>query len=223
MITVHHLEYSQSFRVLWLLEELGENYALKIYERDAKTRLAPAPYKALSPLGTAPVITDGDVTLAESNAVIDYILDLYDDGRLRPKIGTPERVPYLFWYHTTQGSLMSVLLFNMILGMTKERTPALIRPIIKMVLGRTEDAFSNPRLAVLMAKLESDLGERPWLAGERLTAADITMGYPLEAMAVRGTLGDYPNCQAWVERMRATQSYKRALEKDGRDSPIFTG
>ena len=109
MITLHHLEKSQSIRILWLLEELGVPYEVKLYDRDPVTRLAPAEYKAISPLGTAPVITDGDVTMAETNAIVDYILDRYDDARLRPAINTVEREPYLFWFHTSQGSLQPLL------------------------------------------------------------------------------------------------------------------
>ena len=131
MITLHHLEYSQSFRILWLLEELGAPYELKIYERDPQTRLAPATYKALSPLGTAPVITDDNgLVLAESNAVIDYILDSHPDSPLRPAPGDSSRTDYLFWFHAGVGSLMPMQFFNGLLTMMKDRSPALVRPVI---------------------------------------------------------------------------------------------
>ena len=114
MITLHHLEYSQSFRVLWLLEELGVKYELIKYKRDPKTHMAPGDYKKISPLGTAPVITDGDVSLAETSAIIECIIDRHPNNQLMPLPGTPNRLRHLFWFHASQGSLMPLMLMDSI-------------------------------------------------------------------------------------------------------------
>ena len=132
MITLHHLEKSQSIRILWLLEELGVPYEVKLYDRDPNTRLAPAEYKAVSPLGTAPCITDGEITLSETNAIMDYILDTHDDGRLRPAPGTPNRADYLFWFHVSQGSLQPLLTNKFVMMAMTARAPFFLKPAAKM-------------------------------------------------------------------------------------------
>jgi len=222
MITLHHLEYSQSYRVLWLLEALGADYELKLYERDKTTRMAPADYKAVSPLGTAPVITDGELTLAETGAIFDYILDQYPQSPLRPAANTEARTDYLFWLHAAQGSLMPMLLMSVVFQMLVTRTPGFIRPLIKMVLGKASSAMVNPRVTLLLEKAEADLAATGWLAGESVTAADMMLSYPLESAQTKGLLkGKYPNCEAWVERIKQEASYQMAKEKDGRDSAVF--
>ena len=223
MITLHHLEYSQSFRILWLLEELGAPYELKIYDRDPETRLAPAEYKALSPLGTAPVITDDTgLVLAESNAVIDYILDSHPESPLRPAPGDAARVDYLFWFHAGVGSLMPMQFFNGLLTMMKARSPALVRSVIGIATDKVREMLVAPRLKVLFDKLESDLGRNTWLAGDHLTAADISMCYSIASADAQGRLKDRPNCQRWMEQMRGTPSFQLAMEKDGRDTFVFS-
>ena len=223
MITLHHLEYSQSFRILWLLEELGAPYELKIYNRDPETRLAPADYKALSPLGTAPVITDDNgLVLAESNAVIDYILDSHPESPLRPAPGEAARVDYLFWFHAGVGSLMPMQFFNGILTMMKARSPALVRSVIGLATDKVREMLVAPRLKVLFDKLESDLGRNTWLAGDHLTAADISMCYSIASADAQGRLKDRPNCQRWIKQMRETPSFQRAMEKDGRETFVFS-
>lgn len=224
MLTLHHLEYSQSFRVLWLLEALGAPYELKVYNRDPKTRLAPDDYKALSPLGTAPVITDGDLVLAESNAIMDYILDKHDAGNtLRPAAGREERAAYLFWFHAAQGSMMPLLLFHTVFGVLKSRVPFFIKPIIVPVLGQAEKSFLAPRMAAILAEAEAQLAKTPWLAGEHLSAADIVMSYGMEACHKNGFINEaHPNCKAWVERMHADAAFQRAMDKDGRESFVFS-
>ena len=222
MITLHHLEYSQSYRVLWLLEELGADYELKLYDRDPETRLAPADYKAVSPLGTAPVITEGDINLAETSAIFDYILDQYSDSPLRPNAGSPARTDYLFWFHASQGSLMPMMLMSIVFQMLETRTPGLIRPLIKMILGRATSAMVKPRVKLLLDKAEADLAKTGWFAGDCLTAADMMLSYPIESAHTKGLLqGKYPNCEAWVERIKQVPSYQAAKEKDGRPSAIF--
>ena len=223
MITLHHLEYSQSFRILWLLEELGAEYELKIYERDKKTHQAPAELKELSPLGSAPVITDGDLVIAESNAIMDYILDQHADSSLRVAVGNEDRVRYLFWLHASQGSMMSLMLMEVVFRILITRVPFWIRPIIKGVLGQASSNLIRPRMASLLAAAEKDLEQKDWFGGDNLTAADIAMIYPMEAAKERHYLDvDFPNCNAWLERAHASDSFKTAKEKDGRESVILS-
>ncbi len=222
MLTLHHLEYSQSYRVLWLLEELGADYELKLYERDKKTRLAPAEYKAISPLGTAPVITDGEVNLAETGAIFDYILDQHGDSPLRPAVGSEARTNYLFWLHASQGSMMPMMLMGLVFTMLEDKSPALIRPLIKTVLGKAKSLMVQPRVKLLLDKAEADLAATGWFAGDSLTAADMMLSYPIESAETKGMLkGKYPNCEAWVARIKQLPSYQAAKEKDGKPSAIF--
>jgi glutathione S-transferase len=208
--------------VLWLLEELGADYELKLYERDKETRLAPAEYKLVSPIGTSPVITDGELHLAETGAIFDYILDKHPQSNLRPGIKSQARTNYLFWIHAAQGSLMPMLLMSLVFQMLESRSPGLIRPLIKMVLGKASSAMVNPRVKLLLEKAESDLEATGWFAGESLTAADMMMSYPIESAYTKGLLKDkYPNCEAWVERIKQITSYQSAKEKDGKPSAIF--
>ncbi|MEE4205613.1 MAG: glutathione S-transferase family protein [Erythrobacter sp.] len=222
MLTLHHLEYSQSFRILWLLEELGADYDLKVYERDPQTNLAPDDYKALSPLGTAPVVTDGDLVLAESNAIIDYILDAHPDSPLRPAPGSPDRARHLFWFHAAQGSLMSTQMVSMVLTLLETRTPWPISALLKAVFGQVRKLFVNPRLDALFGELEKDLATKPFFGGDHLTAADITLVYPMFAARDKGAFqSGYPNIARWFERVEAMPSFKAARAKDGRSSIIF--
>ncbi|NKC12088.1 MAG: glutathione S-transferase family protein [Gammaproteobacteria bacterium] len=219
MITLHHLEYSQSFRILWLLEELGVEYSLKMYERDKATHLAPPQYKALSPTSAAPVITDGELVLAESNAIMDYVLDQYPSDQLRPPPGSPQRARYLFWYHAAQGSMTPVLLMDSIFGIMQKRVPFFLRGIIAAVLEKAQHGFVKPRLETLLRKAEEDLATAPWFGGSALSAADIVISYPMESAHMRGYLSDaFPHCRAWLERIYAYPSFKVAREKDGKPS-----
>lgn len=223
MITLHHLEKSQSIRILWLLEELGVPYEIKLYDRDPQTRLAPATYKAISPLGTAPVITDGDVTLAETNAIVDYICDKHDDGRLRPAPGTANRVNYLFWFHTAQGSLQPLLTNKFVMMALTTRAPFLVRPVAKSLVTALDTAFFGPRLAALFREIEKALGTSKWFAGDMLTAADMVMGYSMELCVHRGGMDEasFPNAYRFLKQMREHPSYVRAMEKDGKGTILL--
>lgn len=223
MITLHHLEKSQSIRILWLLEELGVPYDIKLYDRDPQTRLAPAAYKAVSPLGTAPVITDGDVTLAETNAIIDYICDKHDDGRLRPAPGAANRVKYLFWFHTSQGSLQPLLTNKFVMMAMTTRAPFLMRPVAKALVGALDKGFFGPRLAALFREIEKALSETKWFAGDTLTAADMVMGYSMELCVHRAGMDEatYPNAYRFLKQMREYPSYVRAMEKDGKGTILL--
>ncbi|SIN59887.1 glutathione S-transferase [Parasphingorhabdus marina DSM 22363] len=224
MITLHHLEYSQSFRILWLLEELGTEYELKLYNRNADNNLAPDAYKALSPLGTAPVITDENgLVLAESNAVIDYILDQHPDSPLRPAGGSPERADYLFWFHASIGSMMPMQFMDGIFTVLQKRSPFFLRPVISAVLGQAQKLLVQPRMTTILDRLEHDLARHKWLAGDQLTAADITMSYCMASAKQRGFVNDSrPGCMRWLEQMEATPSYQSAMAKDGRETMVFS-
>lgn len=223
MITLHHLENSQSIRILWLLEELGGEYGFKMYDRDTETMLAPNDYKAISPLGTAPVIIHGETVLAESNAIIDYILDQTDGNDLRPAPKDADRAQYLFWFHAAQGSYQSLQTGRFINSIAVDRSPRLVRGIIRKVMGMLDQAFYSPRLNKVMGLMEEDLTKHPFLAGDRFTAADIAFGYTLQMASMRGDLGDkYPLTQAYVERMEARPAWQAALTKDGKFNGVPT-
>lgn len=218
-ITVHHLQYSQSFRLIWLMEALGGDYDLKIYPRDPQSNLAPAEYKALSPLGTAPVITDGDIAVGESNATIDYVLDRHLHSALRPAPGDANRERYLFWFHAAQGSMMPILFMNTIFGVVQTRAPFFLRPLLKSVFGNVGDLLIKPRMKTLLDEAEKHLAEHIWLAGEELTAADITMSYTMAAARQAGFISDaHSGCLRWLAQMGADPAFQRAKAKDeGRD------
>ncbi len=216
-LTLHHLEYSQSFRILWILEELGIEYQLRSYERDAKTLGAPEEYKRLSPLGTAPVITHGDLVLAESSAIIDHLLDLYPRASLRPQVGTPDRVRYLFWFHSAQGSLMPLQLMWSVFKTSVEKFPFFLKPFIKIYISALNNFFIGPKLDRLLEKAETDLVEAPWFGGKNVTAADFLISYNLIVGAECGLVNkNHPRCLEWIARMKALPSFKEAQRKDGR-------
>lgn len=222
MLTLHHLEYSQSFRILWLLEELGVEYALIKYQRDKQTYAAPAEYKALSPLGTAPVITDGDLTMSESSAIVDYILDQYPDNMLRPVPSASNRNRHLFWFHAAQGSMMPIVLIDALFQIIQQRVPSLFRILIGPIFAKALASFAKPRMNALLQQAEHDLEESPWFGGNELTAADIVLSYPMESANVRGYINAaHPNCKAWLQRVYAHPSFKVAKDKDGRESMVL--
>jgi glutathione S-transferase len=217
MITVHHLNNSRSQRVLWLLEELGMEYDIKHYQRDPKTLLAPASLRAVHPLGKAPIITDGNLTLAESGAVIDYVLSRYGDGRFVPDPNTPDRMRYTYWMHYAEGSAMLPLVLKVIfLQMPRAPMPGLVRPLVRGVAKRALRSFVDPQIALHVNYMEGELSKTTWFAGEAFTAADIQMSFPVEAAAARaGVDASRPKLTAFLGRIHDRPAYKRALEKGG--------
>jgi glutathione S-transferase len=218
MIIVHHLNNSRSQRVLWLLEELGLEYEVKRYQRDAKTMLAPPALLAVHPLGKSPVITDGDLTVAESGAIVEYLVGKYGGGRLIPPIGTPERLRYTYWLHYAEGSAMPPLLLKLVfdrVATTPMPWPA--SAIARRIAGSVQTAFIRPQLTRHLDFMESELASRSWFAGEEFTAADVQMSFPLEAAALRAGLNaSRPRLMAFLGRIHARDAYKRALERGGR-------
>jgi glutathione S-transferase len=216
MITVHHLNNSRSQRVLWLLEELGVPYEVKRYERDPKTMLAPPELLAVHPLGKSPVIVDGTVTVAESGAIVEYLIDRYGRGRLIPAAGTPDRLQYTYWLHYAEGSAMPLLLLKLLFNIMPKRAPALLRPVVRKVSSQALTTLVNPQLKQHMSFWESELTKNEWFAGDAFTAADIQMSFPLEAAAARGGLEQgHPAAMAFLERIHARPAYQRALERGG--------
>lgn len=217
MITLHHLENSRSQRILWLLEELGVDYRLKRYQRDTKTGLAPPDLLTVHPLGKSPVITDGDITVAESGAIIEYLVDNYDNGHLLPAAGTVERRAYTYWLHYAEGSFMPLMILALIMGRVETAPmPFFIKPIAKGIVARVRGSYLGPNTKRHLDFMESALEQSPWFCGEQLTAADIQMSFVLEAAEVRTNLAaDYPNLAGFLERVRARPAYQAALKKGG--------
>ena len=220
MLTVHHLNNSRSQRVLWLLEELGVPYDVKRYERNSATMLAPPELKAVHPLGKSPVITDEGLTLAETGLIVEYVCDRYGEGRLAPAksagVDSPERLNWLYWLHYAEGSAMPPLLMTLILNVMPERSPALLKPLVRSITGRAKSGFVAPQLALHTGYWEDALVASGWFSGPAFSAADVMMSFPVEAGAQRVGYGaDKPNLKSFLERIHARPAYQRALERGG--------
>lgn len=217
MITVHHLNNSRSQRVLWLLEELGLPYEIKRYERDPQTMLAPASLREVHPLGKSPVITDGELTLAESGAIIEYLVDRYGNGRLVPPVGTSEHLRYTYWLHYAEGSAMPPLLLKLIFDqIEKNPMPFSVRPIARSIVSRVKSSFIEPQITQHLDYMEAELGKSTWFAGNEFTAADIQISFPLEAAAARAGLNaSRPKLMAFLNCIHIRPAYKKALERGG--------
>jgi glutathione S-transferase len=216
MITLHHLNNSRSQRILWLLEELGLEYQIVRYQRDPQTLLAPPQLKRVHPLGKSPVITDGGETLAESGAIIEYLVDTYGKGRLRPPVGTPERRRYSYWLHYAEGSAMPPLLMKLVFQrLPQGPVPVLLRPLVRTISARAQQRFIDPQLRTHIAYWEEELGRAPWFAGDEFTAADIQMSFPLEAAASRSGVPLADKVRNFLERIHERPAYQRALTAGG--------
>lgn len=215
MVVVHHLNNSRSQRVLWLLEELAIPYEIKPYQRDPQTMLAPPELKAIHPLGKSPVITDGDKVIAETGAIIEYVIETYGQGRLIPGAGTPERLRYTYWLHYAEGSAMTPLLLKLVFANLPNRAPGLMKPIVKSIAAKAQASFVDPQLKTHIDYWEAELSKSPWFAGPDFTAADIVMSFPLEAGADRAGAASRPHVKAFLERIHARPAYQRALERGG--------
>jgi len=223
MITVHHLETSRSQRVLWLLEELGVPYEIKLYKRDPKTRLAPAALKAVHPLGKSPVITDGNETIAESGAILEYLVERYGDkaqgelAHLQPALGTPAYRQARFWMHYAEGSLMNWLVMKLVfMTIPTQPMPFFVKPIARQLCAKVQAKLVDPNLATALAFIEAHLGQNTWFAGEHISIADFQMSFAVEAALARSAqAADFPKLAAYKTRMVARPAYQRALAKGG--------
>ncbi len=217
MIAVHHLNNSRSQRILWLLEELGLPYEVRRYERDAKTMLAPPALRAVHPLGKSPVITDGDVTLAESGAIVEFLASRC--GNLIPRANTPEHLRYLYWMHFAEGTAMPPLLLKLIFDRIEggKGMPFFVRPVARKIARTVKNAMILPNLQRNLDFMEAELGRSAWFAGNEFSAADIQMSFPLEAASARGGLNESrPRLWAFLQNIHARPAYQRALGKGGK-------
>jgi glutathione S-transferase len=203
MLVVHHLGISQSDRIVWLCEELAIPYELIRYERDSVTRMAPPAYRALHPFGTAPVITDGELVLGESGAIIEYIIAKHGGGRLAVKPDDPQFADYLFWFHFANGSVMPSAMTEFIVNMLGENLAA---DRLKALTARSDRAY---------AMIDGRLGQCEYFAGSQFSAADIIMLFPLTTMRefAPRDLSPYPNIRAYLQRIGARPAYQRAMAK----------
>lgn len=221
MIIVHHLNNSRSQRVLWLLEELGVEYQLKRYQRDPKTMLAPPELRAVHPLGKSPVITDdnlpaGEQTIAESGAIVEYLVDRYGQGTGLKPLDDAERRRYTYWLHYAEGSAMPPLLLSLIFNKIKTTPmPFFVKPVARGIADKVMQGFITPQLDTHFNYMESELGKRAWFAGDAFTAADIQMSFPIEAAGSGGLLDARPKLAEFLVRIRARPAYQRALEQGG--------
>ena len=202
MLTVHHLATSQSDRIVWLCEELEIPYELKRYDRDPVTRLAPPEYRALHPIGTAPVITDGDLVLGESAAIAEYIIQRHGNGRLAVAPADAAYADYLFWFHYANGSFMPAAMMGLVAGMVAAGGSAAVNALTQ-------------RLDRAWDMVEARLGQSPYLAGTDFTAADIMTVFPLTTMRLFAPrdLASYPNIAAYLQRIGGRDAFQRAMAK----------
>lgn len=219
-ITVHHLDNSRSHRVLWLLEEMGLPYAIELYRRDKKTMLAPPELKRLHPLGKAPIVTDGELVLAESGFIVETLSERYAAQSaipLVPPAGSPDFYRHRYWMHYAEGSAMPPLLLKLVSNrIANAPVPFFVRPLVKAISKKLDKGFIDGQLALHFDHIEHALTERHFFGGASLSGADIMMSFPVEAGAGRvGVTASRPHIARWLETIRARPAYQRALEKGG--------
>jgi glutathione S-transferase len=218
MIVVHHLNNSRSQRVLWLLEELGVAYEVQKYQRDAKTMLAPAELTRVHPLGKSPVLTDNAITVAESGAIVEYLLENYGAGRLVPPPGSESRRRFTYWLHFAEGSAMPPLLLKLIFDRigSGQGMPFFVAPVAKGIASKVKALMIEPNLKRQLDFMESELERSDWFAGDDFSAADIQMSFPVEAAAQRAGLdASRPKLMAYLKKIHARPAYQRALARGG--------
>ncbi|MGC1528034.1 MAG: glutathione S-transferase [Phormidesmis sp.] len=216
MLTVHHLNNSRSQRVLWLLEELGLEYEIERYKRDAETMRAPDSLKKVHPLGKSPVVTDGELTLAESGAIVEYLVNCYGNGRLVPTEDSAAKLRYTYWLHYAEGSAMPPLLFKLVMGQVEEKASFWQRPLASAVTSQVNDSFIDPEISLHLGYMESELVSHAWFAGETFTAADIQMSFPIEVAAASADFSrQYPVLAAFLARIHERPAYQQALKRGG--------
>ena len=216
MIILHHLNNSRSQRILWMLEELGLNYDIKFYQRNKQTMLAPEELKKVHPLGKSPVITDGDISIAESGAIIEYLGRVHGNETIRPRESSPRHLQYQYWLHFSEGSMMPPLLLKLVMTKIQENSPPLfVKPIAKAIVDKVNKSFIMPNITSQLATVDTHLKINEWFAGENLTGADVQMSFPLEAAVHRGLCESFPAIKAWVEKIHQREAYQAALAKGG--------
>ena len=224
MITVHHLNNSRSQRILWMLEELNQEYEIIGYERDLKTLQGPESLRNIHPLGKSPVITDDSsgkqILIAESGAIVEYLLQNYgkNSSLVIPETGSQQERDYLYWLHFSEGSLMPPLLLRLIFERVKKaRVPFFVKPITKAVADKVLTEYVNPNINRLLDFIEASLKGKNWFLGNQLSGADIQMSFPLETSLARGLVNEHYTCiQSYVERIHEQPGYQAALKKGGK-------
>lgn len=229
MLTLHHLETSRSHRILWLLEELGVPYELRRYQRDPLTRLAPPELKHIHPLGKSPVITDGELVVAESGAILEYLAECYgaqapaELAQLEPARGTPAHRQCRFWMHYAEGSLMNWLVMQLVFDtIPRQPMPFFVRPVARALCAGVQQKLIQPNVQAALAFMENHLAQHRWFAGEHLSLADFQMSFAVEAALARGTAASaWPHLQAYLQRIQARPAYQQALAKGGPVLPAW--
>lgn len=215
MIVVHHLNNSRSQRVLWMLEELGVDYEIKQYKRDAVTNLAPNTLKLIHPLGKAPVLTDGEITVAESGAILEYLAYTYGKD-LIPDPGTEAHRQYTYWMHFAEGTLMPPMVAKLVFDKVRANAkPFFVKMIANKIADKVMSAYFGPNIAANMEYVNTHLSNNEWFAGEKISGADFQMSFPLEASVARGVTKQYPAIEAFVSKVHQRDGYVNALEKGG--------
>ncbi|WP_166425386.1 glutathione S-transferase [Paraglaciecola sp. 20A4] len=216
MIILHHLNNSRSQRILWMLEELGVDYEIQRYQRDGQTNLAPESLKKIHQLGKSPVITDGEVTVAESGAIIDYLARKYSDKSLIPQADTEAYRQYTYWLHFAEGTLMPPMVAKLVFDKVRQNAkPFFVKMVANKIADKVMDGYFGLNLVANLKYVEQHLADNEWFAGEALSGADIQMSFPLEAMASRNISGEYPNIAAYVKRIHARPAYQQGLTRGG--------
>lgn len=229
MLTLHHLETSRSHRILWLLQELGVPYELRRYQRDPLTRLAPPELKHIHPLGKSPVITDGELVVAESGAILEYLAECYgaqapaELAHLEPARGTPAHRQCRFWMHYAEGSLMNWLVMQLVFGsIPRQPMPFFVRPVARALCAGVQEKLIQPNVQAALAFMENHLAQHRWFAGEHLSLADFQMSFAVEAALARGAVASaWPHLHAYLQRIQARPAYQQALAKGGPVLPAW--
>ncbi|UJR85129.1 Hypothetical protein I5071_72090 [Sandaracinus amylolyticus] len=199
-----------------MLEELGVPYEIQHYKRDPKTMLAPVELRRVHPLGKVPVITDDGVTVAESGAILEYLVERYGQERWRPAAGTPDALRFTYWMHYAEGSATPPLLVKLILDRIREAPmPFIAKPIARRIADQVEQAYVEPNVSRMLDFMEGELALRTWFAGDEISAADVQMSFPIEAAAQRFALDRHPKLRAFLQRIHARPAYRRAIERGG--------
>ncbi|MEP4891189.1 MAG: glutathione S-transferase [Aliiglaciecola sp.] len=215
MIVLHHLNNSRSQRILWLLEELELDYQIKHYKRDAQTNLAPSTLKLIHPLGKSPIITDGDVTVAESGAIIEYLVERYG-AHLKPKADTEALRQYQYWLHFAEGTLMPPMVAKLVFDKVRANAkPFFVKMIANKIADKVMEGYYMPIITSNLEYVDTHLQNNLWFSGDELSGADFQMSFPLEASFSRGGGKQYPAIAAYVQKIHQRDAYKRALEKGG--------
>ncbi len=216
MIILHHLVESRSYRIAWLLEALNIPYEVKVYQRDPKTYGAPESLKQIDPLGKSPVITDGDLVIAESGAIIEYLIDTYDsEQQFKPKDGRA-LLDYRYWLHFAEGSMMPLLVMRLVLSKSVERPmPFFIKPVIKKFVQALNQHFIDPRIIPQLELVEKHLSNNQWFAGDKISGADFQMMLALQLANMRCDMTPYRHIKQYMEQVQKLESFQKAMKKLG--------